>query len=214
MESAAEASPPGTTSGVESAGVELTGILALGSPFAPLSQELLGSDSGAVAQSLGPTIAEVTGVDLFMSVEQGLAMAPVGGLTGAEERTATGVAEAASAADAGGVLAPAHVLSDASETSNLTDTGDISSGDVITFPEATLGLVDELFAGPKYTDYNVTLQTHKSEVVEHQAESSSAPVPLDIVETVVAIPEPTPAASDPAPDNLLHASISVLHLAL
>lgn len=205
----------GVTSVVESTGAELTGILALDSQFGSvLAAELLGSDSGAVAQPVRATLGELTGVDLFPSAENGLAKTLIDQLSSAEAGVPAAVADATSVADVGDVLAITHVLADVSDISKLADKGDVSSGDVINFPATALTLVDELFAGPKYTDYNVTLQTNKTEVVEHQADSRSASVPLDIIDTVAAISDPVPASSDPTPDSLLHTSLSIVHLAL
>lgn len=213
--STAEAVLTGVASVVENTGAELTGMLALDSHFGTvLAGELLGSDAGAVTQPVRATLGELTGVDLFTSVDDGLANTLTDHLSIAGEVAPAIIAEAISVADVSDVLAITHVLADVSDISKLADNGDISSGDVINFPEAALTLVDELFTGPKYTDYNVTLQTHKTEVMEQQPESITASVPLDIVETVVAIADPVPPTSDPTPDSLLHTSLSVLHLAI
>jgi len=81
----------------------------------------------------------------------------------------------------------AHVISDGTGVGGLGQNGDISSGDTINFPAHALTQVDELFSGNRYTDYNVTLQSHNldvgkiggtliSETVNH---TPASPAPVD-----------------------------------
>jgi hypothetical protein len=132
--------------------------------------------------------------------------------------TVTQITESASVTQPGGLSTQAHVLSDSSEISGLTRQGDLSSGDVINFPGSPFAFVDELFAGPQYTDYNVTLQTQESGAAGQEAATSTASGASEIATSIVDIPlshdsEPILATNDPTPDSLLHTSLSVLHLA-
>jgi hypothetical protein len=206
-------------SGLRVADADLGSILAVDSHFGSvLLPELLGSASSAIAQSVKSTLVDVTGVQLFGGIGEGQTSQLLAEVSSAANGAVTQATESASVAQLGGSLTKAHVLSDLSEISGLTHKGDVSSGDVINFPGQPFAFVDQLFSGPQYTDYNVTLQTPKSGAAEHGAATSINSGAADIVPAIVDVPlshdrESIPATSDQTNDNLLHTSLAVLQLA-
>ena len=90
---------------------------------------------------------------------------------------------------------------------------------MINFPGQSLGQIDDLFVGHRYTDYNVTFQSQKGGAAELGAEVSSiVSGAADIATSNMGVPFNTPhegmqEINEQTNDNsLVHASLSVLHL--
>ncbi len=83
---------------------------------------------------------------------------------------------------------PAQVVQNVTSFDELGPNGDISSGETINFPAQPLSQVDELFNGNRYTDYNMTLQSHTPDagkvggvpISDLVAPTAVSPTPVDI----------------------------------
>jgi hypothetical protein len=206
-------------SALQFASAELGNILALDSHLgAALLPELLGSDHSLITQSVKATLAEVTGVQVFGGLGEPVTSQLINNVANVAAGAVAQITDSVSGAELGGLLTKTHVLSEISDISRLSLKGDVSSGDVINFPLQPLGHIDELFAGTRYTDYNVSLQSQKSGAADEGiAASNVVSVTTDITTAIIDAPfgnhhEATPAVNDPSHDSLLHTSLSVLHL--
>jgi hypothetical protein len=135
--------------------------LGVASLLQPGLQGLSVSDSdGSLPQTITSTLAEVTGLQLF---DHSGALTAALATNAAPDQIANLIDTSSGSQDG---EPAAHLLSELTDISGLTQSGDVSSGDSINFSVQKLGQLDELFNGSSYTDYHVTLQAHNSDLAK------------------------------------------------